>query len=130
MPSLEHGDYQMSSTSENGVRKPDDLASKIRTNPKIGSSLLPLQSSKAFVLQRAGEFTFEERLTPTSCSSREILVRIIATGVCGSDVSRLSIHLDMTGELSPHNANVLIVTFLAAWEDWPLRGYEPYRSWS
>jgi hypothetical protein len=94
MASPEHCDYQKPSPLGDEVRKTDNLSSKHGTNPKIGNSLFALQSSKAFVLQRAGQFAFEERPAPTPCSSREILVRIIATGVCGSDVSKFSKHSD------------------------------------
>ena len=84
----------------NEVRKSNEFSSKHEMNLENGNSSFPFQSSQAFVLQMAGEFTFEERRTPASYSSREILVRIIATGVCGSDVSRFTKRSDMTVDFS------------------------------
>ncbi|PLB50309.1 GroES-like protein [Aspergillus steynii IBT 23096] len=43
-------------------------------------------ANQAFVLHPGGSFTFEERSIPTLRSDRDILVRIAATGLCGSDV--------------------------------------------
>lgn len=43
--------------------------------------------NEAFVLHPGGSFTFEERDIPTLQNDRDILVRVAATGLCGSDVS-------------------------------------------
>ncbi|KAL5360725.1 chaperonin 10-like protein [Aspergillus floccosus] len=42
--------------------------------------------NQAFVLHPGGSFTFEERSIPTLQSDRDIIVRIAATGLCGSDI--------------------------------------------
>ncbi|KAL3445542.1 chaperonin 10-like protein [Aspergillus insuetus] len=43
-------------------------------------------SNQAFVLYPGGRFGFEDREIPTLQSERDVLVRVIATGLCGSDV--------------------------------------------
>ncbi|GFG07273.1 probable D-xylulose reductase A [Aspergillus udagawae] len=42
--------------------------------------------NQAFVLHPGGSFHYEQRAIPTLRSERDVLVRIIATGLCGSDV--------------------------------------------
>ncbi|KAF7121773.1 hypothetical protein CNMCM5793_009326 [Aspergillus hiratsukae] len=42
--------------------------------------------NQAFVLHPGGSFDYEQRAVPTLGSDRDVLVRIIATGLCGSDV--------------------------------------------
>ncbi|CAG8938925.1 unnamed protein product [Penicillium salamii] len=42
--------------------------------------------NEAFVLHPGGKFFFEERSKPTIQSSRDVIVQIMATGLCGSDV--------------------------------------------
>lgn len=44
-------------------------------------------ANKAFVLHPGGSFAFEERIIPALLSERDVIVRIAATGLCGSDVS-------------------------------------------
>lgn len=39
------------------------------------------------VLQKPGSFTWETRKISQRCAGREILVKVVATGICGSDVS-------------------------------------------
>ena len=46
--------------------------------------------NQAFVLHPGGSFVFEERTVPTLQSDRDVIVRVAATGLCGSDVSSLS----------------------------------------
>lgn len=43
--------------------------------------------NRAFVLYPGGHFTFEKRIVPELDSDRDVLVRVVATGLCGSDVS-------------------------------------------
>ncbi|KAL3477567.1 chaperonin 10-like protein [Aspergillus californicus] len=43
-------------------------------------------TDQAFVLHPGGKFTFEERPTPVVQSDRDVIVQVIATGLCGSDV--------------------------------------------
>ncbi|QKX52983.1 uncharacterized protein TRUGW13939_00054 [Talaromyces rugulosus] len=45
-----------------------------------------LSANRAFVLHPGGQFTFESRSVPTLDSDRDVLVRVVATGLCGSDV--------------------------------------------
>jgi L-iditol 2-dehydrogenase len=47
-------------------------------------------ANQAFVLHPGGTFTFEERNTPTIQSDRDVIVRVMATGLCGSDVSEIN----------------------------------------
>ncbi|GAM37715.1 hypothetical protein TCE0_026f07855 [Talaromyces pinophilus] len=42
--------------------------------------------NQAFVLHPGGSFHYEERDIPTLHSERDVLVQVIATGLCGSDV--------------------------------------------
>ncbi|CAG7942188.1 unnamed protein product [Penicillium olsonii] len=42
--------------------------------------------NEAFVLHPGGKFTFEERSKPTIQSPRDVIVQVMATGLCGSDV--------------------------------------------
>ncbi|CAL3965369.1 hypothetical protein PZA11_001867 [Diplocarpon coronariae] len=44
------------------------------------------QKNEVFVLRKQGEFFYETRKTPELPSSKHVLVRIVATGICGSDV--------------------------------------------
>jgi hypothetical protein len=46
--------------------------------------------NQAFVLHPGGKFAFEERPKPTLQSDRDVIVRVIATGLCGSDVSEMA----------------------------------------
>lgn len=43
--------------------------------------------NEAFVLHPGGTFSYEERSKPTIQTSRDVVVQIMATGLCGSDVS-------------------------------------------
>jgi len=45
------------------------------------------QSNPSFVLDRDLSFRYEDRSIPTVQDARDVIVRIVATGVCGSDVS-------------------------------------------
>jgi L-iditol 2-dehydrogenase len=45
--------------------------------------------NESFVLSPARQFTFEERPIPELRTPRDVRVRVIATGLCGSDVSRI-----------------------------------------
>lgn len=47
-------------------------------------------TNKAFVLEHQGSFVYEDRPLPNLRSSRDVIVRIVATGICGSDVSILA----------------------------------------
>lgn len=40
----------------------------------------------AFVLKKVGKFDFEKRAKPALQTPRDVLVRVIATRLCGSDV--------------------------------------------
>ncbi|KAK9859159.1 hypothetical protein MYU51_016225 [Penicillium brevicompactum] len=42
--------------------------------------------NEAFVLHPGGTFSYEERSKPTIQTSRDVIVQIMATGLCGSDV--------------------------------------------
>ncbi|TID21242.1 chlorophyll synthesis pathway protein BchC [Venturia nashicola] len=44
------------------------------------------KNNKSFVLEKQGVFGFQDRPFPSLRSSRDVLVRIEATGICGSDV--------------------------------------------
>ncbi|KAH6721571.1 chaperonin 10-like protein [Leptodontidium sp. MPI-SDFR-AT-0119] len=44
------------------------------------------EENRVFVLQHKGKFAYETRPTPKLPTSRHVLVKIIATGICGSDV--------------------------------------------
>ncbi|OJJ31250.1 hypothetical protein ASPWEDRAFT_54513 [Aspergillus wentii DTO 134E9] len=54
-------------------------------------------SHTAFVLHPGGSFTYEERKVPSLQSDRDVLVRIMATGLCGSDV-----HYWKHGRIGPY----------------------------
>ena len=43
--------------------------------------------NEAFVLHPGGTFSYEERSKPTVQTSRDVVVQVMATGLCGSDVS-------------------------------------------
>jgi L-iditol 2-dehydrogenase len=49
-------------------------------------------TDRAFVLRRRGEFYYENRPQPILHSRRDVLVQIVATGLCGSDVKLLTLH--------------------------------------
>ncbi|OGE54799.1 hypothetical protein PENARI_c005G11646 [Penicillium arizonense] len=53
--------------------------------------------NQAFVLHPGGKFAFEERHKPTLQSDRDVIVRVIATGLCGSDV-----HYWQHGRIGPY----------------------------
>lgn len=55
------------------------------TPTKPGTS----EINNTFVLTPAREFHYEERPVPELRTSRDIRVRVIATGLCGSDVGDL-----------------------------------------
>jgi hypothetical protein len=61
--------------------------------------------NEAFVLSPARHFTFENRPIPEFRSSRDVRVRIVATGLCGSDVCDLfpldTYHADRTIRVDP-----------------------------
>ncbi|KAL2832590.1 chaperonin 10-like protein [Aspergillus cavernicola] len=42
--------------------------------------------NQALILHPGGSFTYEERPKPTLQSDRDVIVKVIATGLCGSDV--------------------------------------------
>ncbi|KAJ5893455.1 hypothetical protein N7495_005146 [Penicillium taxi] len=44
------------------------------------------KSPQAFVLHPGGKFTFEASIKPTLQTDRDVIVQVIATGICGSDV--------------------------------------------
>ncbi|CAI7678541.1 hypothetical protein N7533_003881 [Penicillium manginii] len=43
-------------------------------------------ANPAFVLHPGGKFTYEQRAVPDLETDRDVIVRIVATGLCGSDV--------------------------------------------
>ena len=54
--------------------------------------------NRAFVLSPSRTFSFEDRSVPELPSSRHVRIRIVATGLCGSDVSAYAteVHLRQT----------------------------------
>jgi hypothetical protein len=44
------------------------------------------EENECFVLSKEGLFSYETRHTPALPSDRHVLVQVIATGLCGSDV--------------------------------------------
>lgn len=52
----------------------------------IGSST-KTEINDSFILKTQGEFTYEERPVIPLQTTRHVRVRVIATGLCGSDVS-------------------------------------------
>ncbi|KAJ6183958.1 hypothetical protein N7519_005259 [Penicillium mononematosum] len=54
-------------------------------------------ANQAFVLHPGGTFAFEERSKPTLQSDRDVIVRVMATGLCGSDV-----HYWQHGRIGPY----------------------------
>jgi hypothetical protein len=44
------------------------------------------ETNPSFVLQRVGEFAFEDRPVPELIHPTDVLIRIQVTGICGSDV--------------------------------------------
>lgn len=54
--------------------------------PDIVMSTLQPSVNRALVLHPGGTFTHSERRIPTIESDRDVLVRVVATGLCGSDV--------------------------------------------
>jgi hypothetical protein len=44
--------------------------------------------NESFVLRPSRQFSFEKRPIPQLRTSRDVLVRVVATGLCGSDVSK------------------------------------------
>ncbi|KAH8698850.1 chaperonin 10-like protein [Talaromyces proteolyticus] len=55
------------------------------------------KTAQAFVLNPSGLFAFEERSIPILQSDRDVIVQVIATGLCGSDV-----HYWQHGRIGPH----------------------------
>ncbi|SPB49663.1 unnamed protein product [Aspergillus niger] len=49
-------------------------------------STLQPSVNRALVLHPGGTFTHSERRIPTIESNRDVLVRVVATGLCGSDI--------------------------------------------
>ncbi|OBT58320.1 hypothetical protein VE04_00745 [Pseudogymnoascus sp. 24MN13] len=68
----------------------------IMTSGTDGSTLQVSEENRVFVLRRKGEFHYETRPTPELPTSRHVLVRIMATGICGSDI-----HYWKHGEVGP-----------------------------
>ncbi|KAJ5479780.1 hypothetical protein N7530_005289 [Penicillium desertorum] len=54
-------------------------------------------ANQAFMLHPGGKFTFEERSKPAIQSDRDVIVRVMATGLCGSDV-----HYWQHGRIGPY----------------------------
>jgi len=48
------------------------------------------EADLAFVLGVNREFGFEARPRPKPATSKDVVVKVMATGICGSDVSFLS----------------------------------------
>jgi hypothetical protein len=46
--------------------------------------------NKTFVLSPTKQFSYEDRLIPELRTPRHVRVRVVATGLCGSDVRNLS----------------------------------------
>ncbi|KAJ5497404.1 hypothetical protein N7463_009391 [Penicillium fimorum] len=67
------------------------------TVPEAPQVVPTLTANQAFVLHPDGTFTFEERSTPTLQSDRDVIVRVMATGLCGSDV-----HYWQHGRIGPY----------------------------
>ena len=63
---------------------------------------LALQANPSCVLQKGGSaFYYETREIPTLQSDRDVIVRVVATGLCGSDVCipfsrKLRIEMELT----------------------------------
>jgi hypothetical protein len=49
-----------------------------------------VETNRSFVLTLSGTFSFEDRPVPELPSQRHVRIRVIATGLCGSDVSASS----------------------------------------
>ena len=70
-----------------------ELESFVRTDtddvrlPLASSTTHTAQTNRAFVLNSSRNFSFEDRLLPELKSTRHVRVRVVATGLCGSDVS-------------------------------------------
>ncbi|KAK0653719.1 putative D-xylulose reductase A [Lasiodiplodia hormozganensis] len=58
----------------------------------------------AFVLRPGGEFYYEQRPVPTAVTGRDVLIRVVATGICGSDV-----HYWQHGRVGPYEVTQPIV---------------------
>ncbi|KAL2064670.1 hypothetical protein VTL71DRAFT_3808 [Oculimacula yallundae] len=52
--------------------------------------------NRVFVLKRKAEFAYETRPTPDLPTSKHVLIKVLATGICGSDV-----HYWQHGEIGP-----------------------------
>jgi len=62
-----------------------DLCSEVVTNGT--KKLSQPEDNKIFVLEKQGKFGYSSRPRPT-VDSRYVLVKVMVTGLCGSDVSR------------------------------------------
>ncbi|KAF4314080.1 putative sorbitol xylitol [Botryosphaeria dothidea] len=62
------------------------------------------QVNDAFVLRPGGQFYYEERPAPTEATGRDVLIRVVATGICGSDV-----HYWQHGKVGPYEVTAPIV---------------------
>src|SRR5690349_8921105 len=49
-------------------------------------------ANEAFVLKPTGQFIYESRNVPALRSTRDVMVRVVATGLCGSDVGYTPSH--------------------------------------
>lgn len=70
----------------------------------------------AFILSPGGTFCYKERPTPKIESERDVIVRVVATGLCGSDVcSALGCVVYNSGH------NLIAGPLLATWKNRTIR---------
>ena len=72
-------------------KKPNSSAAEILTD-NYQIALEKLQENECLVLSKESPLSYETRPIPALHSDRHVLVEIIATGLCGSDVPLLSLN--------------------------------------
>ncbi|KAH8586568.1 putative xylitol dehydrogenase [Bisporella sp. PMI_857] len=65
---------------------PEKLSPAIIKTNGHGTDLHVSEQNQVFVLRKQGEFFYETRKTPQLPSTKHVLIQVIATGICGSDV--------------------------------------------
>ncbi|KAL7651385.1 hypothetical protein ACMYSQ_011109 [Aspergillus niger] len=72
-------------------------------------STLQPSVNRALVLHPGGTFTHSERRIPTIESDRDVLVRVVATGLCGSDHGKLGRYEVAQPVILTHESSGVIV---------------------
>ena len=94
-------------------------------NAKLPAShVYPIEeTNESFVLSPSRQFAFEQRPIPKLRTSRDVRVRIIATGLCGSDVRCTHV-----SDIPPTNRVNFVDSLLATRSHWQICRERPNRT--